>query len=233
MATEKVLGKSGLSVVKELVNEKIEKVDVKVGELADLETTKKDNLVNAVNEVRAVISAGGTAAQITLDTATTTEGYLKSYTLKQGDNKIGTIDIPKDLVVTEGSVVTDPEGQIKGTYIKLVIANQTEPLYINVGSLIDIYTAQASATQIQLAIDNATREISATIVAGAVGATELSENAVTTVKIADANVTLAKLSTDVIKRFTDLEAKATALETKVGDGVEYLTEEEIRAIFTS
>lgn len=233
MATEKVLGKSGLSVVKKLVNEKIEKVDVKVGELADLETTKKDNLVNAVNEVRATISAGGTAAQITLDTTTTTEGYLKSYTLKQGDNKIGTIDIPKDLVVTEGSVVTDPEGQTKGTYIKFVIANQTEPLYINAGSLVDIYTVQASATQIQLAIDNVTREISATIVTGAVGTTELSENAVTTVKIADANVTLAKLSTDVIKRFTDLETRTTALETKVGDGVEYLTEEEIRAIFAS
>lgn len=233
MATEKVLGKSGLSVVKELVNEKLERVDVKVGELADLETTKKDNLVNAVNEVRSAISSGDTAAKITIDTATTTEGYLKSYTIKQGDNRVGVIDIPKDLVVTSGSVVTDPEGQAEGTYIKLVIANQSEPLYINAGSLVDIYTVQASATQIQLAIDNSTREISAAIVAGAVGATELSENAVTTVKIADANVTLAKLSIDVIKRFTDLEAKATALETKVGDGVEYLTEEEIREIFAS
>lgn len=233
MATEKVLGVTGLNVVKEVMDEKIGKVDTKVGELANLETTKKDNLVNAVNEVRTAIASGGTAAQITIDTTTTTEGYLKSYTIKQGSTTVGTIDIPKDLVVTEGSVVTDPEGQTKGTYIKLVIANQTEPLYINVGSLVDIYTVQASATQIQLAIDNSTREISATIVAGAVGATELSENAVTTIKIADANVTLAKLATDVIKRFTDLEARATALETKVGDGVEYLTEEEIREIFAS
>lgn len=233
MATEKVLGVTGLNVVKEIMNEKIEKVETKVGELTNLETTKKDNLVNAVNEVRAAISSGGTAAQITIDTTTTTEGYLKSYTIKQGDTTVGTIDIPKDLVVTEGSVVSDPEGQAKGTYIKLVIASQTEPLYINVGSLVDIYTAQASATQIQLVIDNSTREISATIVTGAVGSTELAENAVTTVKIADANVTLAKLATDVIKRFTDLETRATALETKVGDGIEYLTEEEIRGIFAS
>lgn len=233
MATEKVLGTNGLSIVKEVMDEKISKVDTKIGELANLETTKKDNLVNAVNEVRAAVSTGGTAAQITIDTTTTTEGYLKSYTIKQGSTTVGTIDIPKDLVVIEGSVVTDPDEQTKGTYIKLVIANQTEPLYINVGSLVDIYTAQASATQIQLAIDNSTREISATIVPGAVGTTELSENAVTTVKIADANVTLAKLAEDVIKRFTDLEARATALETKVGDGVEYLTEEEIREIFAS
>lgn len=233
MATEKVLGSTGLSVIKEIMDEKIGEVDTKVGSLIDLETTSKDNLVNAVNEVRAAISAGGTAAQITMDTTTTTEGYLKSYTLKQGDTKIGTIDIPKDLVVTSGSVVTNPEGQTEGTYIKFVIANQDEPIYINVGSLVDIYTAAASATQIQLTVDNSTREISATIVAEAVGMAELATNAVTTVKIADANVTLAKLASDVIKRFTDLESRATALETKVGDGIEYLTEEEIRAIFAS
>lgn len=233
MATEKILGSTGLGIVKEIMNEEIGKVDTKVGSLATLETTAKDNLVNAVNEVRAAISAGGTAAQITMDTTTTTEGYLKSYTLKQGDTKIGTIDIPKDLVVTSGNVVTNPEGQTEGTYIKFVIANQDEPIYINVGSLVDIYTAAASATQIQLTVDNSTREISAAIVAGAVGATELATNAVTTVKIADANVTLAKLASDVIKRFTDLESRATALETKVGDGIEYLTEEEIRAIFAS
>lgn len=233
MATEKVLGSSGVSVIKEIMDEKIGEVDKRVGTLTDLETTAKDNLVNAVNEVRGAISAGGTAAQITLDTSTTTEGYLKSYTIKQGSTTVGTIDIPKDLVVTSGSVVANPEGQTEGTYIKLVIANQTDPLYINVGSLVDIYTAKASATQIQLAIDSSTREISASIVEGAVGTTELSENAVTTVKIADANVTLAKLATDVVKRFTDIEAKVTALETKVGDGIEFLTEEEIRAIFAS
>lgn len=233
MATEKVLGTTGLNVVKEVMDEKVNKVDTKVGELVNLETTKKDNLVNAVNEVRAAISTGGTAAQITIDTTTTTEGYLKSYTIKQGDNSVGTINIPKDLVVTEGSVVTNPEGETEGTYIKLVIANQTKPLYINVGSLVDIYTVKASATQIQLAIDTSTREISATIVAGAVGATELATDAVTTVKIADANVTLAKLAEDVIKRFTDIETKVSALETKVGDGVEYLTEDEIREIFAS
>lgn len=233
MATEKVLGTSGLNIVKEVMDEKISKVDTKIGELANLDTTKKDNLVNAVNEVRAAVSTGGTAAQITIDTTTTTEGYLKSYTIKQGSTTVGTIDIPKDLVIIEGSVVTDPDEQTKGTYIKLVIANQTEPLYINAGSLVDIYTVKASATQIQLAIDTSTREISATIVHGAVGTTELSENAVTTVKIADANVTLAKLAEDVIKRFTDIETKVSVLESKVGDGIEYLTEEEIREIFAS
>lgn len=233
MAEEKVLGSAGLSTVKDIMNEEIGKVDSKVGTLTSLETTAKDNIVNAVNEVRAAISAGGTEAQVTMDTTTTTEGYLKSYTIKQGDNTVGTIDIPKDLVVVSGSVVTNPSGQTAGTYIKLVIANQNDPIYINVGSLVDIYKAESSATKIQLSIDNTTRIISATIVAGAVGTAELAANAVTTVKIADANVTLAKLATDVISRFTNLESRTTTLETKVGDGIEFLTEEEIRAIFAS
>ena len=60
--------------------------------------------------------------------------------------------------------------------------------------MVDIYTAQQSATQVQLAINSSTREISATIVAGSITSTELAADAVTTVKIADGNVTKAKLA---------------------------------------
>ena len=174
----------------------ITEIQTDMGNVDNLNTTSKE-LVGALNEVRAAVSAGGTAAAITIDTSNITEGALKSYTIKQGDTTVGTIDIPKDMVVESGEVVTDPEGQEAGTYIKLVLANVADPLYINVGHLVDIYKAKANATQIQLAIDSATREISASIVAGSVTATELAADAVTTVKIADANVTLAKLSTEV------------------------------------
>lgn len=175
----------------------VDTLETKVGDISTLTTTAKTNVVSAINEIKAAVAAGGEAGVITIDTTTTTEGYLKSYTINQGGVKVGTIDIPKDLVVTEGSVVVDPEGQPSGTYIKLVIANQTDPIYINVGTLVDLYTEEANATQIQLTVDNTTREISAVIVAGSVGTTELADNAVTTIKIADANVTKAKLHTDV------------------------------------
>ena len=156
------------------------------------------------------------------------------------------------MVVTEGSVVTDPEGESPGTYIKLVIANQETPLLINVGKLVDIYTVKKNATQIQLAIDSSTREISATIVAGSVGTTELADNAVVTTKIADANVTLAKLALDVknafdaagsataaeanAKSYADgldsaMDTRVTAIEGKVGDGFVAITEAEINALF--
>lgn len=168
-----------------------------VGDVTTLKTTTKTNLVGAINEIKDEIVSVDEGSEITIETTNTTEGALKSYTIKQGGTTIGVIDIPKDLVVTSGSVVKDPEGQEEGTYIKLVIANQDEPLYINVGTLVDIYKAQQNATQVQLSINSTTREISATIVAGSVGTTELADNAVTTIKIADANITLAKLAEDV------------------------------------
>lgn len=198
------------------VQGEVDAVETDLGNVDGL-STKNKTVVGAINEVLAAVGAGGTAAAITITTDTTTDGALKSYTVKQGTTTIGVIDIPKDMVVESGSVVTNPEGQAEGTYIKLVLANVAEPLYINVGKLVDIYTVQANATQVQLAIDSATREISAAIVAGSVTATELAANAVTTEKIADANVTKAKLSSEVqgLLNNAATEADLTAAENRI------------------
>lgn len=75
-----------------------------------------------------------------------TSSVLKRYTLTQNNGKhvIGDIDIPKDLVVTSGSVVkgtwsgnvfTEVESG-NGTALKLVIANQEAPVYINTLDLV-------------------------------------------------------------------------------------------------
>ena len=73
-----------------------------------------------------------------------TSSVLKKYTLTQNGETIGDIDIPKDLVVTSGSVVkgtwsgnvfTEVESG-NGTALKLVIANQKEPVYINTLDLV-------------------------------------------------------------------------------------------------
>ena len=184
--------------IKKAVKEAKDALEAKIGNLENLNTTAKGNLVSAINEVLVAVGAGGTAAAVTMDTTTTTAGMAKSYTLKQGENTIGTIDIPKDMVVRSGEVVVNPEGQTEGTYIVLTLANATEDkIYVNVGTLVDIYKAKANATQIQLAIDSSTREISATVVAGSITSTELADAAVVTAKIADGNVTKAKLSTEV------------------------------------
>lgn len=192
--------------VAKAVKDSADAINAKIGTLADLDTTAKTDLVNAINEVRSAVEVGGTGSQVTIDTSTTTDGYLKTYTFKQGNTEIGKVDIPKDLVIQSGEIVVDPDGQTAGTYLKLTIANQTNPVYINVADLVDAYTAQASATQVQLAISD-TNEISATIVAGSVGTTELADNAVNTAKIADANVTAAKLADDA-KALFDLSGSA-------------------------
>ena len=84
---------------------------------------------------------------VTLSSTTPSDGtssVLKEYTLYQNGEKIGDIDIPKDLVVTSGSVVkgtwsgnvfTEVESG-NGTALKLVIANQTAPVYINTLDLV-------------------------------------------------------------------------------------------------
>lgn len=181
--------------VKKQVKDAKTAVEAKIGDLEGLKTTAKDDLVSAVNENKAAIDSAKTAGEITVDTTTTTEGMAKSYTIKQGGKTVTTIDIPKDMVVKSGVVQENPKGQEAGTYLVLTLANATEDtIYINVGKLVDIYTAKAGATQIQLAIDSSTREISATIVAGSVGTAELADGAVVTAKIADGNVTKAKLA---------------------------------------
>ncbi len=158
------------------------------------------------------------ASEVTLAEASTpTTGYLKTYELSQGGTLVGKIDIPKDLVVTSGEIVVNPTGQPAGTYLKLTIANQTEPVFINVADLCDVYTAEASAAQVQLAISE-TNEISATIVAGSVGTTELAGNAVTTAKIADDAVTADKVA---ITAHTEAQTASTdglALSVTTTDG---------------
>ena len=108
--------------------------------------------------------------------------------------KLADIDIPKDMVVESGSVVdivfkasdsTLHEGSESGTdvtadivgaggtateanagkYIKLIIANATSTkIFIKVDDLVDIYTVEQNAAEVQLAIDNS-NVISASIVA--------------------------------------------------------------------
>ena len=184
--------------------------DVSVADSQDLLTAT--NVEDALEEIIGMIDAGGSGSVVTVrEKQVPTEGYLKSYEILQGNIVKGTIDIPKDLVVTSGRVVENPTGQPEGTYIELTIANQTEPIYINVADLVDAYTAAQDATQVQLAISG-TNEISATIVAGGVGSTELAANAVITGKIADGNVTKVKLAQAVQD---SLDAADSAVQTVV------------------
>ena len=168
-----------------------------IGDLSDLDTTDKTNIVSAINEIQGSISDIVSNSITIVHEDTPTAGYASTYTFKAGNVTIGKIDIPKDLVVQSGEIVqATPSNPIhnktSGEFIKLVIANQAEPLYIDATSLVDVYTAQQGATQVQVSVVSGV--ISASIVAGSITATELASDSVLTVKIKDKNVTTAKLA---------------------------------------
>lgn len=146
-------------------------------------------------------TGGGVASKTVhlVDASAGQSDYAKVYNLYQGSDTsdmsnnslVGTINIPKDLVVQSGKTVTvtngiDSDGDstsvANGTYIKLVIQNQTDPLYINVRDLVDEYTG-GSTSDIAVAI-SAANEITATLVA--VDGAKLTAGSVIKAKLATA-----------------------------------------------
>lgn len=209
-----------------------------VGDLTSLGTDDKTSIVTAINELVEEIKSAGV---VTIDTTTTTEGYAKSYTIKQGtdeegnDKVIGVIDIPKDMFLSAVKPVVFkeenplPNGITKpGTYIEFTVANATnDKFYIDVKEFANTYTAKENATQVQLAIDPVTREISATIVNGSVGSDALADDAVITSKIKDGNVTKEKLEQDVQDTLekaknavSDVKVNGTSLTKDAGNAVD-------------
>ena len=120
-------------------------------------------------------------------------GYLKTYQFTYGTGSAFEIDIPKDLVVESGEIVVVTDGSpvsglTNGTYLKLVIANQAEPVYINVKDLCDVYTGKAATDGVSIAI-SASNEISAALTGKAVAEANLED-------------TLAKKINDSVESYT-------------------------------
>lgn len=172
-----ILDIEGSAAEVEEIKQEITEINGVIGEGIEGKT-----LTAAINDVNAKLGTGFTAENtvakalidlrselidaltIKLEVAgEPTQGYLKTYILSQGITEIGRIDIPKDLVVESGSLVhgtwngstfiEDPNGP--DAAIKLIIANQERPIYINTKDLVDYYTAGDGIN-----IDNDTNTIS-------------------------------------------------------------------------
>ena len=136
------------------------------------------------------------------------DGDVATYHLtKDGVNEGVAINIPKDLVVSSGSVETFtsgalPEGVTEaGTYIKLTLANSTKPLYINVSSLIEYVTGGSGENDaIQINVSSDTHKVTANVkngsltkemlAAGVVASLGKADSAVQTVAAGDTNGTI-------------------------------------------
>lgn len=179
------------------------------GNLISVATTAKNaaaavqgSTTSTVADVESALSDATTAGKVTLSVATTTEGYLKTYEIKQGNTSLGKIDIPNDLVVTSGEIVVNPSGQTAGTYLKLTIANQTEPVYINVKDLVDVYSGGTGAT-VNIAVSDK-NVITGTVVSGSIGSTQLDSATKASLKLAD-----TALQEDAITNLTSSVSQAS------------------------
>lgn len=106
------------------------------------------------------------------------------YTISQTGNNIGTINIPKDMVVESGEIVagawadgTFTPGTGTGKALALVIANGGGTVYIDVADLVDAYTG-GNTTTINVTI-SAANKITATLNNGSVTKTHLATALVT------------------------------------------------------
>ena len=101
------------------------------------------------------------------------EGMSASYQLTKDGKSVGAIiDIPKDMVVKSGSVVTKAEAGAwgeAGTYLELTLANATnDKVYINVGDLIEYVTSgSAEEDSVQVAV-SADHKVTASIKDGSI-----------------------------------------------------------------
>lgn len=127
---------------------------------------------------------------------TAAAGDVATYHLtKDGKNEGVAINIPKDLVVASGSVVKLEDGAlpdgvtVAGTYIKLILANSTKPIYINVGDLIEYVTGGSGENDaIQINVSSDTHKVSATVKNGSLTTDMLAADVVTSLGKADSAV---------------------------------------------
>lgn len=129
------------------------------------------------------------AAEYSIVKDETSGDFAAVYHLtKDGVNTGAAINIPKDMVVQSGSVVTDPEGQPAGTYIKLILQNVENPLYINVGSLIEYVTSGSQTGDMVVVTVSEDHKVTATITDGTINKEKLAADVQTSLGLADNSV---------------------------------------------
>ena len=130
-------------------------------------------------------------------TKSSSETYAQVYEFKQLNKTIGTINIPKDMVVQSGTVETKTQagdwGEA-GTYLHLVLANaENSSIYINVGDLIEYVTAgsgENDAIQISISADH---KVTATVKDGSISLAMLASGVQTEINKAHTHANKAEL----------------------------------------
>ena len=178
---------ANVKAIKDFVAAEIAKIPAAV----DYTVTITDETAGTGEKTKQTIKQGKTGSEKEVGTivvpdlkmevkAIPNDGYLKTYQFTYGTGSTFEVDIPKDLVVTAGEVIVVSDespvsGLGNGTYLKLTIVNQTEPVYIDVKDLCDVYTGKAVTDGVSVTISD-TNEISAAFVGKAVSESNLDDN---------------------------------------------------------
>lgn len=150
-------------------------------------------------------------------TPSTVDGLAKRYTIHQQATGLDVnIDIPTDMVVKSGAVVTNPAGQTAGTYLVLTLANATnDKVYIDVGNLIEYVTSGSGANDMVKIAVSADHKVTASITDGSITKAKLAtavqnslDNADSAIQQAGLNAALAPYAktADVAKDYVAKEA---------------------------
>lgn len=171
----------------------VDALSKKVGSIP--ENSKATTVVGYVDEKVGAIPAQ-TDYTVTV-TPSTVEGLAKRYTVHQEATGLDVnIDIPTDMVVKSGAVVTNPEGQTAGTYLVLTLANATnDKVYINVGNLIEYVTSGSGATDMVKIAVSADHKVTASITDGSITKAKLATAVQDSLDKADSAIQQAGLTT--------------------------------------
>ena len=196
---------ANVKAIKDFVAAEIAKIPAQV----DYTVTITDETAGTGEKTKQTIKQGKSGSEVEIGSivvpdlkmevkATPNDGYLKTYQFTYGTGTTFEVDIPKDLVVESGEVITVTDenpisGLTNGTYLKLVIVNQTEPVYIDVKDLCDVYTGKTATDGVSVAVSE-TNEISATLIGKAVSEANLDDALSQKINDADAALTWGTIS---------------------------------------
>lgn len=178
---------ANVKAIKDFVAAEIAKIPAAV----DYTVTITDETAGTGEKTKQTIKQGASGSEVEIGSivvpdlkmevkATPNDGYLKTYQFTYGTGTTFEVDIPKDLVVESGEVITVTDefpvsGLGNGTYLKLTIVNQAEPIYIDVKDLCDVYTGKAVTDGVSVTISD-TNEISGALVGKAVAESNLTDD---------------------------------------------------------
>ena len=196
---------ANVKAIKDFVAAEIAKIPAAV----DYTVTITDETAGTGELTKQTIKQGKSGSEVEIGTivvpdlkmevkATPNNGYLKTYQFTYGTGAAFEIDIPKDLVVTAGEVIVVDSshpisGLTDGTYLKLTIANQTEPVYIDVKDLCDVYTGKTETNGVSVSISS-TNEISATLIGKAVSEANLDDDLANKIANLDSSLTWGSIA---------------------------------------